>query len=91
MSVNIRPVAGKILLQIKKQPEKNVGGVVVPETVASRGAHREAFVKALPNNYRGDLRVGDLVLCPPWPDREFVLQGDTLAVVPPDKIVCKVD
>lgn len=88
-NVNLRPVAGRALLQFRAEPD-TVGGLAVRRKV-SRGVYREAVVRALPAGYAGELRVGDTVLCPPWPDREFVLAGDRVALVPADKIPCTLE
>ena len=84
--VNIRPVAGRIVLHIL-EPVAREGKLLVRRPV-DRGSCREALVKALPDNYRGELEVGDRVLCPPWPDREIRLNRENLVFVDPDRIAC---
>jgi co-chaperonin GroES (HSP10) len=52
---------------------------------------REAIVKALPPRYRGQLSVGDRVLLPQWPDREILVNGETLVFIDEDKLPCAVE
>ena len=74
--VVIRPINGRILLQVIPMARK-IGGLVIPDNV-DRSKHREAWVKALPNNYRGELNVGDRVMVPPYPEREISLNREIL-------------
>jgi co-chaperonin GroES (HSP10) len=75
----IRPVCGRVLLQVVPPPVKAGDIHLVPG--ALRHQFREALVKALPDPYYGDLSVGDRVMLPPYPDREIRLNGDTLVFV----------
>lgn len=89
--VKIRPVVGRVLLQVPSEPEmQNVDGIFVVRggRKQGRGVSREALVKALPDNYRGQLAVGDRVLVPPWPDREVRINGDDLIFMDEAQIAC---
>ena len=74
--VTIRPICGRVLLQVIPMSRK-AGNLVLPDNV-DRSKYREAWVKALPNGYRGDLNVGDRVMVPPYPEREVVINKETL-------------
>jgi len=52
---------------------------------------REALVKALPHEYRGQLAVGDRVMVPPWPEREVMVNGETLVFADEDKLPCALE
>lgn len=72
----IKPICGRLLLQVIPASRTH-GGLVIPDNV-DRSKYREAWVKALPDRYSGDLNVGDRVMVPPYPEREIILGGDTL-------------
>ena len=81
--LQIRPVAGRILLQVLP-PDLKAGALYLSAPLgapAVRGAFRTAVVKALPEPYAGSLRVGDHVLVPPFPAREIRLNGETLVFI----------
>ena len=81
MSVNIRPVCGRIVLFVKPEaPETEVGGIIV-RGKCRRDGYREAVVKGLPNGYRGGLSTGQTVLLPPYKGTEVKVNGETLAIV----------
>ena len=85
-NMKIRPISGRVLLQILEPVERQ--GKLFVRRPLDRGSCREAVVKALPNGYRGELEVGDRVLCPPWPDRELRLNRENIVFVDADRITC---
>jgi len=88
--VKIRPVAGRVLLHIPP-PVAFAGVLALPATRQWRGGVREAIVKMLPAHYHGDLAVGDRVMLPPWPEREVVINGETLVFADESKIPCALE
>lgn len=72
----IKPICGRILLQVIPAP-RVARGITIPDNI-DRSKHREAWVKALPDRYVGELNVGDRVMVPPYPEREIIIGGDTL-------------
>ena len=78
---DIRPIRGEILLSVPPPAAENVGGIIVP-AAQGRGGFREAWVRALPRGYRGDLCVGERVLLPAYQGREVVVNKETLVFVP---------
>jgi len=88
--IRIRPVAGRVLLQVMP-PAEFAGVLALPATRQWRGGVREALVKALPHEYRGQLAVGDRVMVPPWPEREVMVNGETLVFADEDKLPCALE
>jgi co-chaperonin GroES (HSP10) len=89
-NVTITPVAGRVLLHIP--PPAEVAGILkLPPQKQWRGSMREAIVKALPPRYHGQLSIGDRVLLPQWPDREILVNGETLVFIDEDKLPCAVE
>jgi len=86
-SVSIMPVAGRVLLHVPP-PAENEGLLKLPVRKQWRGNCREALVKALPPRYAGQLAVGDRVLVPAWPEREVLVNGETLIFADEDKLPC---
>lgn len=80
MPVNLKPICGKVLLQVPPAGETVRGGIIVKER-ALREGFRKAFVKRLPDRYRGAMEVGDQVLLPPYVGQEIVLNKETLVLV----------
>ena len=93
MRVKIKPVCGRLLLNVMPPEKERVlpGGLIAPGVSKdTRGTFREAFVQALPDGYAGDLLPGDRVLVPPYAGTEamvnrerlvFVLEKDVLAAL----------
>lgn len=80
MSLKIRPLGGRLLLQIFEEQDKVVGGIIV-KAQARRDGFRNAIVRALPDNYRGDLCVGDAVLMPPYGGVEHIINKERLVFI----------
>lgn len=87
MESQIRPICGRVLLQIVVEPERNVAGIYVKST-ALREGFRRGVVRRLPDGYRGDLEEGQHVLVPPFAGsgREFTRNGDTLVVIKEEEL-----
>ena len=82
MNVNIRPVCGRVLLQIFEDTEKVADGIIVPGTsVAKRDGFRRAVVRKLPNNYDGTLEEGVTVLIGPYKGTEVLINKERLIFV----------
>lgn len=90
MSVNIRPTCGRLLLQIFEEGEKDVGGIIV-KGQERRDGFRKAFVKALPDGYRGDLAVGSEVLMPPYGGAEIILNKERLVFIREEELPAAVE
>jgi co-chaperonin GroES (HSP10) len=93
-NVQIKPVAGRILLQvIAAAREEDQGGIIVVNKSAEerRGGFREAIVREFPNGYHGDLYAGQRVLIPPYAGREVCYGGDTLVFAKESEIEAAVD
>lgn len=86
MGVNIRPICGQILLQVvPPAAEEDRGGIIVKARSVREG-YRKAFVKRLPDGYRGILEEGQEVLIPPFSGREVILNKEILVFTREDKI-----
>ena len=91
MALKIRPVGGKLLLQIPALPEEETRGGIVIRARSVREGYRKAIVKALPNGYRGDLEPGAEVLLPPFKGTEVKVNGETLVFVAEDQLAAAVE
>lgn len=79
--IEIRPIAGKILLFVPAEPaEKTVGGVIVRGRCRREG-FREAIVRRLPDQYSGSLVPGETVLLPPYKGTEISVNGERLVFI----------
>ena len=87
--VVIRPTCGRLLLQII-EPDPKKGGLLIVQT-KTRGDFRSAWVKALPDGYRGSLNVGDRVMVPPYPDREVKINGETLVFIKEEQLPAQLE
>ena len=87
MAVSIRPVCGRVLLQIVPDADREVGGIFV-RAKTLRESFRRGVVRALPLGYRGALEEGQHVLVPPFAGsgREFVVEGDTLVSIKEEEL-----
>jgi co-chaperonin GroES (HSP10) len=86
MPVDIRPLCGKVLLQVHaREAEENLGGIVVRGRAVREG-FRRAVVRRLPDRYSGALEVGQSVLIPPYTGSEVILNGETLVFMREEKV-----
>ena len=91
MTINIRPVGGRLLLQIPVAPLEETRNGIVIKRQALREGYRMAVVKALPSGYRGDLEPGTEVLLPPFKGTEVRINGETLVFVAEDQLAAAVE
>jgi len=80
MKVSIRPVCGRILLQIFEEEEKEIGGIIV-KAPERRDGFRKAKVRALPDGYNGDLHLGSEILMPPYGGCEVIINRERLVFI----------
>ena len=86
MPVDIRPLCGKVLLQVfAREVEEDLGGIIVKGRAVREG-FRRAVVRRLPDRYAGALEVGQLVLIPPYTGSEVILNGETLVFIREEKV-----
>lgn len=79
--IEIRPLCGKVLLFVPPDPvEKTVGGIILKGRFR-RDGYREAIVRRLPSDYRGDLTPGETVLLPPYKGAETRINGELLVFI----------
>ena len=81
MPVSLKPLCGKILLQVMPVPEEELRGGIIVKGRALRDGFRRAVVKRLPDRYRGGLEEGEDVLLPPFTGQEVILNKETLVLV----------
>jgi co-chaperonin GroES (HSP10) len=82
MKLNIRPVCGRVLLQIFEEHERISDGIIVAgSSIARRDGFRKAVVRALPNGYAGTLDVGSTVLVGPYRGTEVIINRERLVFV----------
>ena len=90
MSLKIRPLGGRVLLQIFEEQDKEVGGIFVKAQVRREG-FRRAVARALPDGYDGALCVGDEVLVPPYVGVETIINKERLVFIKEDEIPAAVE
>ena len=82
MKLSIRPVCGRVLLQVFDDEEKVSDGIIVPGgSTAKRDGFRRAVVRNIPNNYRGILEAGVTVLIGPYVGTEVIINKERLIFV----------
>ena len=82
--LQIRPVAGKVLLHVPAAAAEVRDGIYIPER--SRNSTRKAVVQRLPRDYRGDLCEGDEVVLPPFAGVEVKINGETMVFIKPAEL-----
>lgn len=86
MSIEIRPLCGKVLLFVPPDPvEQTVGGIILKGRFR-RDGYREAIVRRLPSGYKGALVPGETVLLPPYKGTEVRINNETLIFIREDDL-----
>lgn len=92
--IRIRPVAGKILLRVTDEEDKNTlvdaGGILVQKQTTRSGS-REAIVEAVHNGYVGDLVPGTRVVLPPHAGTERRINGALYVFIKPEDVQMALD
>jgi len=76
--MKIIPIGEKIILRINVSPEEIVSGGIIIKNPEKRDRFRDAVIYAVGPRYKGELRPGDEVLCPPYIGTEHIINKERL-------------
>jgi chaperonin GroES len=87
MSINMKPLGDRVIVEPQEKEQTTASGIVLPETAKEKPQQGE--IVAVGNGARGDdneivpleVRVGDRVLFAKWGGTEVKLNGEDLLIM----------
>ena len=87
MSINVKPLADRVIIEPAAAEEKTAGGIIIPDTAKEKP--QEGEVVAIGNGAKTedgkiipmDVKVGDKVLFGKWSGTEVKIDGDEYSIM----------
>ncbi|MGB9780816.1 co-chaperone GroES [Caldanaerobacter sp.] len=87
MASKIQPVNGHALIKLEKEPERKVGGVIIPKSAEEK--LNQGIIEAIAAGASEELAVGDRVIYKEFSGTKIKHEGEEYLIIPVDDILAK--
>jgi len=97
MSMNVRPLHDRIIVERIEEGEQKVGGIIIPDTAKEKPQQGKVIaagagkVKEDGKRVALDVKAGDLILFGKYSGQEIKLDGDEFLIMREDEVLAVID
>jgi len=97
MSMNVRPLHDRIIVQRIEEGEQKIGGIIIPDTAKEKPQQGKVIaagagkVKDDGKRVALDVKAGDLILFGKYSGQEIKLDGDEFLIMREDEVLAVID
>jgi chaperonin GroES len=97
MSMNVRPLHDRIIVQRIEEGEQKIGGIIIPDTAKEKPQQGKVIaagagkVKDDGKRVSLDVKAGDLILFGKYSGQEIKLDGEEFLIMREDEVLAVID
>jgi chaperonin GroES len=97
MSMNVRPLHDRIIVQRIEEGEQKIGGIIIPDTAKEKPQQGKVIaagagkVKDDGKRVALDVKAGDLILFGKYSGQEIKLDGEEFLIMREDEVLAVID
>jgi chaperonin GroES len=97
MSMNVRPLHDRIIVQRIEEGEQKIGGIIIPDTAKEKPQQGKVIaagagkVKEDGKRVSLDVKAGDLILFGKYSGQEIKLDGEEFLIMREDEVLAVID
>jgi chaperonin GroES len=97
MSMNVRPLHDRIIVQRIEEGEQKIGGIIIPDTAKEKPQQGKVIaagagkVKEDGKRVALDVKAGDLILFGKYSGQEIKLDGEEFLIMREDEVLAVID
>jgi chaperonin GroES len=97
MSMNVRPLHDRIIVQRIEEGEQKIGGIIIPDTAKEKPQQGKVIaagagkVKEDGKRVPLDVKAGDLILFGKYSGQEIKLDGEEFLIMREDEVLAVID
>jgi chaperonin GroES len=97
MSMNVRPLHDRIIVQRIEEGEQKIGGIIIPDTAKEKPQQGKVIAagagKVKDDGKRDalDVKAGDLILFGKYSGQEIKLDGEEFLIMREDEVLAVID
>ena len=79
--MNLKPLDDRVVIETKEQEEKNVGGIIIPDTAKEKPLIGEVIAVGTDEDLQETVKVGDKILYAKYGGTEIDFEGKKYLIV----------